>query len=391
MPITTVRKITGPVTVLMSWMKASASHFAFLAWSGATRPKTIPAAIATRTQTHSWPTRRRRGRVPSGASAAGADIEAPPVKLAPPPRRGGAPRTHLPPWRGFAAWFALQPSPGDRDCVRACVDEDEPAPELGGDRAERAGPGEEVQAPAAGPGRGGDHARDDALGLLRRVAGALGAVRRDDRVPPRVGRALAAGALLRRDEARGHVRLPVDLGVVEVVLRRVADVDEDRVVLRRPAPPRAPAVVVGPHDLVEEAGPAEQPVERDLDVVRLARVEVDVERAVRGEEAPRLGELGHEERGVVVEGVVELQGALRFGLVAPAGEPDPVAALVGDDAQALAPLRVPRVEGRVDVDHVEGAAGQARQDVGAVALDQEVVVFERDRVGGVEHPHGVGA
>ena len=53
MPITTVRKITGPVTVLISWMKASASHFAFSAGPGATSPKTMPRAIATITQNHS--------------------------------------------------------------------------------------------------------------------------------------------------------------------------------------------------------------------------------------------------------------------------------------------------------------------------------------------------
>ena len=34
MPITTVRKITGPVTVLIIWMKASASHLAFSAGPG---------------------------------------------------------------------------------------------------------------------------------------------------------------------------------------------------------------------------------------------------------------------------------------------------------------------------------------------------------------------
>ena len=53
MPITTVRKITGPVTALIIWMKASASHFAFSAGPGATSPKTMPAAIATITQNHS--------------------------------------------------------------------------------------------------------------------------------------------------------------------------------------------------------------------------------------------------------------------------------------------------------------------------------------------------
>ena len=52
MPITTVRKITGPVTVLIIWMKASASHFALSAGPGATSPNTMPRAIATITQNH---------------------------------------------------------------------------------------------------------------------------------------------------------------------------------------------------------------------------------------------------------------------------------------------------------------------------------------------------
>ena len=43
MPITTVTKITGPVTVLISWMKASASHFVFSAGPGATSPTTMPS------------------------------------------------------------------------------------------------------------------------------------------------------------------------------------------------------------------------------------------------------------------------------------------------------------------------------------------------------------
>ena len=54
MPITTVTKITGPVIVLMSWMNASASHLDSFAASGATSPNTMPAAIATMTQNHSW-------------------------------------------------------------------------------------------------------------------------------------------------------------------------------------------------------------------------------------------------------------------------------------------------------------------------------------------------
>jgi hypothetical protein len=52
-PITTVTKMTGPVTALISWMNASASHCAFSAASPATRPKMIPATIATKTHAHS--------------------------------------------------------------------------------------------------------------------------------------------------------------------------------------------------------------------------------------------------------------------------------------------------------------------------------------------------
>ena len=52
MPITIVTKITGPVIAWMIWMNASASHLALTAWSGATRPKRMPAAIAISTQNH---------------------------------------------------------------------------------------------------------------------------------------------------------------------------------------------------------------------------------------------------------------------------------------------------------------------------------------------------
>jgi len=66
-----------------------------------------------------------------------------------------------------------------------------------------------------------------------------------------------------------------------VVAVAVAHVDEDRVVLRGPAPLRPSAVVVDPDELVEEALRAEELVERELAAVRLAVVEVNVQRAVR--------------------------------------------------------------------------------------------------------------
>ena len=49
-----VIQITGPVIVWMSWMNASASHFAFSAVSGSTSPKTMPPRIPTITQNQSW-------------------------------------------------------------------------------------------------------------------------------------------------------------------------------------------------------------------------------------------------------------------------------------------------------------------------------------------------
>jgi hypothetical protein len=49
MPITTVTKMTGPVTALISWMKASASHWAFSACSWNSSPKAMPRTIAMST------------------------------------------------------------------------------------------------------------------------------------------------------------------------------------------------------------------------------------------------------------------------------------------------------------------------------------------------------
>ena len=67
----------------------------------------------------------------------------------------------------------------------------------------------------------------------------------------------------------------------------------------------APAVVVGPDDLVEEAVAPEDAVEQHLAVVHLAVVDVEVEGAVGGEDAVGLAQPRLEEGEVVVEGIVE--------------------------------------------------------------------------------------
>ncbi len=187
-------------------------------------------------------------------------------------------------------------------------------------------------------------------GFCGRVAGPLLARRAHDGLPPDVGGRLAAGRLLGADEARREVGHAVDVGVVEDVVRRIARVPEDDVVLGRPARARTGAVVVGPDDLIDERPAAEQPVEQHLAVVRLARVDVEEEGPVGREHAPRRLEPRREEPQVVVEDVVPGRTAQHLGAVPLAGEPVAVAVRVAHRAQARALLHLARVERRVEVD-----------------------------------------
>jgi hypothetical protein len=75
-------------------------------------------------------------------------------------------------------------------------------------------------------------------------------------------------------------------------------------VLRGPPAAALGAVVVGPDQLVEEALPPEERVQQHLRIVGFAIVEMHVERAVVGEQSPRLAQARLEELPVVVEAVV---------------------------------------------------------------------------------------
>ena len=66
-----------------------------------------------------------------------------------------------------------------------------------------------------------------------------------------------------------------------------------------PAPARLGAVVVRPDDLVQERVAAEDLVEQQLAVVRLAVVDVEVQRAVGRQQLSQAGEAGREELQVV--------------------------------------------------------------------------------------------
>ena len=92
-----------------------------------------------------------------------------------------------------------------------------------------------------------------------------------------IGGPLASGGLLGADQTGGHVRLALDGIGVEMVAAGGAHVDEDRVVLGGPAAPRLRAVVVRPHQLVQERIAAEDLVEQKLAVMGLAVVDVEVQ------------------------------------------------------------------------------------------------------------------
>jgi hypothetical protein len=201
-------------------------------------------------------------------------------------------------------------------------------------------------------------------------------------VPPHVRRELAAGGLLGRDEARRHVRLPLDGVGVEPVPVRVAHVDEDRVVLGRPPPARLGPVVVGPHDLVQEAVPAEDLVAEQLHVVRLAVVQVQVERAPRVEQPAGLMQPRLQEPEVVVEAVAVGRALEELAAVAAPAEPGAVAVGVGDRRERAAGLEAAGVERRVEV-------GQRHRLVRLGAQEREVVT-EQDAVHATERIRAPG-
>ena len=248
------------------------------------------------------------------------------------------------------------------------------ATELRADRAERPRAGERVEAPIARAGRRRHDPAEDAFRLLRGVAGLLPAGRRDDRVPPDIRGELAARGLLRSDEPGRHVRLALDGLGVEPVAVRVLDVDQDRVVLRRPATPRPGTVVVGPDDLVEEALPAEELVEQHLGVVRLPVVEMEVERPRRVEQPVDLAQPRLQEAEVVLEGVRVRGGAQHARRIAAPAEPGPVAVGVLLGRQGQPALPPPRVERRVGVDELEATVLELWEDDEVVPVEDQVLV-----------------
>ncbi len=218
-----------------------------------------------------------------------------------------------------------------------------------------------------------DDALHDPEWLLRGVAGFFLAGGRDDGVPPDVGGRFSARCLLGANQSGRHVGDAVGGIEVEGVVGGVAGVPEDVVVLGGPAFGGARAVVVGPDDLILEAGAAgasvesEDLVKHDLAVVNLSRVDVKKEGTSGSEYAMSFDHSWAEEADVVVKAVgvegrgVEF-GVQAFGAVAVSAEASAVAVGVADGADAGALLRDAGVEGRVNVDEFDAAIGERTED-----------------------------
>src|SRR5512133_2465947 len=134
----------------------------------------------------------------------------------------------------------------------------------------------------------------------------------------------------------------------------VFDIQQDVVMLGRPAVLGTAAVVIRPDDHVQKAIPPENGVKQDLTVMHLAVINVEVQAAGRFEQAVSLIKAWFEERQVVVKDIGIAFGADLDGLVAPAAETSTVAVLAAFGADLGARLSPASVEWRVNVDQVDG-------------------------------------
>src|SRR5262249_51919384 len=112
---------------------------------------------------------------------------------------------------------------------------------------------------------------------------------------------------------------------------------------------------------------AEELVEQQLAVVRLAVIDVEVQRPARGEHAPHLAQPRLQEAEVVVEAVAVRRLLEQAAAVAPPAEAGSVAVRVDRGLNGPAPLRAAGVERRIEIGEPENAVGEALQRLQAVA------------------------
>ena len=221
-----------------------------------------------------------------------------------------------------------QPPPHHLERLRVLVHQHEPPPERGGHRARRTAAGEEVQAPSppaatTAPAPAAARPRASGSGSRSSPCRPVGTIVCHHTSVGSLPRAAFSGA----DQPGREVGHPRSIwSWSKRCAPALLDVDQDRVVLGRPAVLAAAAVVVGPDHLVEEAVAAEDarraaPCSSAPRASRGARRACpDVGRAAGGPPQP-----GGQEAGVVGEGVrVGHPAGLHAG-VAAAPEAGPVA------------------------------------------------------------------
>ena len=140
--------------------------------------------------------------------------------------------------------------------------------------------GEKIKDKVAGIQRRTDDPAKDLRRFLRRVAGFLSPVRRDNRMPPGIRRKFSKFALFFADETRRHVWNTVDRVAIKRISFRVLSVIQDIIVLRRPSFLRSSAEIVRPDNLVQERIPSEYLVDQDLIVMHLTIIDIEIKRKI---------------------------------------------------------------------------------------------------------------
>ena len=106
--------------------------------------------------------------------------------------------------------------------------------------------------------------------------------------------------------------------------------------------------------------------------MRLAVVDVEVQRALTREQPAAFSQARDQEREIVVKRVAVGGLGQQARAVAATLKPRPVAVRVGHRAQRLARLRPAGVERRIDVDQLKRLVGELREQVEVVA-EQDLV------------------
>jgi hypothetical protein len=140
-------------------------------------------------------------------------------------------------------------------------------------------------------------------------------------------------------------------------------------VLRGPSPRGPRAVVIRPHHLVEEARAPEDLVEQHLAVMRLPRIDVEVQGALGGEDSSGLLEARTKPADVVVEAVVVASSLLAFNAIAASGKPQARRGCIGGRGGSHPASRTPGVERRIDVDESRAPIRQRAQHLERLPLN----------------------